>query len=75
VSGCVPLDPATGNVVGGSDIEAQARQALKNLNAVITAGGSQISKVVKTTVRHGLYCELARHIVFTRVVGFHEGHE
>ncbi|KAF8514866.1 YjgF-like protein [Hysterangium stoloniferum] len=50
VSGCVPLDPATGNVVGGSDIEAQARQALKNLSAVIKAGGSQVSRVVKTTV-------------------------
>ena len=36
-------------VEGG--VEAQARQALKNLKAVVEAGGSELGKIVKTTVR------------------------
>ncbi|KAJ4000205.1 Endoribonuclease L-PSP/chorismate mutase-like protein [Lentinula boryana] len=47
VSGCIPLDPKTGQIVEG--IEEQAAQALKNLTAVVNAGGSEIGKVVKTT--------------------------
>lgn len=50
LSGCIPLDPSTGNVVQGG-VEDQTRQALKNLKEVINAGGSNLSKVVKTTVR------------------------
>ncbi|GJJ07203.1 hypothetical protein Clacol_001403 [Clathrus columnatus] len=49
VSGCVPLHPTSGQVVG-DNVEDQARQALKNLSEVIKAGGSEPSKVVKTTV-------------------------
>ncbi|KAF5377112.1 hypothetical protein D9757_008782 [Collybiopsis confluens] len=48
VSGCIPIDPSTGEVVQG--IEEQTKQALKNLEAVVKAGGSEIGKVVKTTV-------------------------
>ncbi|PFH49829.1 hypothetical protein AMATHDRAFT_4589 [Amanita thiersii Skay4041] len=48
-SGCVPLDPATMRVVEGG-VEAQTEQALKNLKAVVEAGGSTLGKVVKTTV-------------------------
>ncbi|KAJ3739794.1 Endoribonuclease L-PSP/chorismate mutase-like protein [Lentinula detonsa] len=48
VSGCIPLDPKTGQIVEG--IEEQTAQALKNLAAVVNAGGSEIGKVVKTTV-------------------------
>ncbi|KAJ3784067.1 YjgF-like protein [Lentinula aff. detonsa] len=48
VSGCIPLDPKTGQIVEG--IEEQTAQALKNLTAVVNAGGSEIGKVVKTTV-------------------------
>ena len=36
-------------VPGG--VEAEAKQAFKNLKAVIEAGGSETGKVVKTTVR------------------------
>lgn len=36
-------------VEGG--VEAEAKQALKNLKAVVEAGGSELGKVVKTTVR------------------------
>lgn len=49
-SGCIPLDPSTAQVVTGG-IEAQTTQALKNLAAVVKAGGSELGKVVKTTVR------------------------
>lgn len=48
-SGSIPLDPATGEVVPGG-IEAQTEQALKNMTAVLKEGGSELGKVVKTTV-------------------------
>ena len=48
-AGQLGLDPATGDFVEGG-IEAQTRQALENLKAVLEAAGSKLSKVVKTTV-------------------------
>jgi len=48
-SGQVALDPATGNLVG-DDAPAQARQAMKNLAAVLKAGGASFANVVKTTI-------------------------
>ncbi|KAF6748442.1 Endoribonuclease L-PSP/chorismate mutase-like protein [Ephemerocybe angulata] len=48
-SGCIPLNPETMQVVEGG-VEAQAEQALKNLKAVVEAGGAELGKVVKTTV-------------------------
>ena len=48
-SGQIPLDPATGEIVAG-DIQAQTRQALNNLKAVLAAAGAELSNVVKTTV-------------------------
>jgi 2-iminobutanoate/2-iminopropanoate deaminase len=50
VSGNIPLDPATGEITPGG-VEEQARQALKNLRAVVEASGSELGKVIKTTVR------------------------
>jgi 2-iminobutanoate/2-iminopropanoate deaminase len=47
-SGQIPIDPASGTIVDGG-IEAQTRQAIKNLSAVLTASGSSLEKVVKTT--------------------------
>ena len=47
-SGQIPLDPATGLVVG-NDIRTQAEQVMKNLSAVLTAGGSSLENAVKTT--------------------------
>ena len=47
-SGQIPLDPKTGDIVSGG-IEAQAKQALNNLQAVLAAGGASLSSVVKTT--------------------------
>ncbi len=48
-AGQIPLDPATGQMVEGG-IEAQARQALTNVSAVLEAAGTSLSNVVKTTV-------------------------
>lgn len=49
VSGNIPLDPATGEIVAGG-VEEQTKQVLKNLRAVVEASGSELGKVVKTTV-------------------------
>lgn len=48
-AGQLGMDPATGKLVEGG-IEAQTRQALQNLRAVLEAAGSDLSRVVKTTV-------------------------
>jgi len=47
--GQIPVDPATGQIVDG-DVAAQTERVLKNLEAVLNAAGSGLSKVVKTTV-------------------------
>lgn len=47
-SGQLPLDPATNTMPEG--IEAQARQSLDNVKAVLEAGGSGMDKVVKVTI-------------------------
>ncbi|HNX52587.1 MAG TPA: RidA family protein [Pontiellaceae bacterium] len=47
-SGQIPLNPATGAIPDG--INAQTRQVLANLSAVLKAGGADFSNVVKTTV-------------------------
>ncbi len=47
-SGQIPLDPITGAIVGET-IEEQSEQALKNLQAVLEAGGASLESVVKTT--------------------------
>lgn len=49
LSGQIPLDPATGQVVSG-DIAAQTEQVLKNLRAVLEKAGASLASVVRTTV-------------------------
>jgi 2-iminobutanoate/2-iminopropanoate deaminase len=49
VSGQIPLDPATGQLVGG-DIGVQTEQVLENLAAILEAAGSSLAQVVKATV-------------------------
>jgi 2-iminobutanoate/2-iminopropanoate deaminase len=49
-SGQIPLDPKTGEMVGASDVRAQARQVMANLGAVLEAGGASFASVVKTTI-------------------------
>lgn len=48
-SGQLPIDPQTGAFVPGG-IAEQTAQVLKNLQAVLEAGGSSLGRVVKTTV-------------------------
>ena len=47
-SGQIPINPAT-DVIEAADITGQARQAIRNLAAVLEAAGSGLDKVVKTT--------------------------
>ena len=48
-SGQIPLDPVSGELVGG-EIEDQARQVLANLRAVLEAAGASLDDVVRTTI-------------------------
>lgn len=48
-SGQIPIDPATGQFVEGG-IEAQARQSLLNVQAILKEAGATMDSVVKTTV-------------------------
>ena len=48
-SGQLGMDPDTGKLAG-DDIQAQTEQALKNLEAVLAAGGMTFANVVKTTI-------------------------
>ena len=50
VAGQIPLDPQTGQLVGGDDIAAQTEQAIANLIAILQAGGATLASVVKTSV-------------------------
>jgi 2-iminobutanoate/2-iminopropanoate deaminase len=49
LSGQIPLDPATGQVIDG-DIAQQTERVLDNLKAVLEGCGASLDKVVKTTV-------------------------
>ena len=49
VSGQIPVDPATGEVVEAT-IQAQAQRSLENVKAVLAAAGASLDNVVKTTV-------------------------
>ena len=49
LSGQVPLDPATGQIVDG-DIAVQTRRVFDNIAAVLAAGGRSFADVVRTTV-------------------------
>jgi 2-iminobutanoate/2-iminopropanoate deaminase len=48
-AGQISIDPANGKLVEG-DIKEQTRQVLKNLEAVLIAGGASLKSVIKTTV-------------------------
>ena len=49
ISGQIPLDPATGALVQG-DIAAQTEQVMRNIGALLAAGGAGFDHVVRTTV-------------------------
>jgi 2-iminobutanoate/2-iminopropanoate deaminase len=49
LSGQIPLDPATGELVSG-DIEVETRRVLDNLSFVLQAAGASFADLVKTTI-------------------------
>lgn len=49
LSGQIPLDPATGQIVEG-DIRAQATRVLQNLGELLQAGNAEFAHVVRTTI-------------------------
>jgi reactive intermediate/imine deaminase len=49
VSGQIPLDPASGQLVTG-DMDAQIRRVFDNLSAIVAASGGDFSKVAKVNV-------------------------
>src|SRR5579862_7589900 len=49
LSGQIPLDPATNQLIEG-DIVVQTERVIENLKSVLAAGGSSLAEVVKTTV-------------------------
>ena len=49
VSGQVPIDPATGQIING-DIAAQTHRVFQNIGEILKAGGASFDHVVRTTV-------------------------
>lgn len=49
VSGQIPIDPATGNLVSGS-IEEETHRVMKNLQAILTEAAADFSHVLKATI-------------------------
>ncbi|MFN8277025.1 MAG: RidA family protein [Chitinophagales bacterium] len=49
VSGQIAIDPATNQITSGS-VEEEAKQVMKNLEAVLIAAGSDFSRIVKTGI-------------------------
>jgi 2-iminobutanoate/2-iminopropanoate deaminase len=49
LSGSIPLDPSTGQLVDGG-INEQTRRVMENIKALLTAAGADFSHVVRTTV-------------------------
>jgi len=49
LSGQIPLDPATGQMVGG-DVAAQTRRVMENLSAVLESAGLSFANVARTTI-------------------------
>jgi reactive intermediate/imine deaminase len=49
ISGQIPLDPASGQLLSG-DIEAEIRRVFDNITAIATAAGGSLAQAVKLTV-------------------------
>ena len=49
ISGTPGLDPATGQIIS-TDFEQQVRQSFSNIKAILEDAGSDLSKVIKTTI-------------------------
>jgi 2-iminobutanoate/2-iminopropanoate deaminase len=49
ISGQIPIDPATGNLIGG-DIAAMTHRVFANIREILAAAGASLDHVVRTTV-------------------------
>jgi len=49
VSGQIPLNPVTGSLVEG-DIEAETKQVMENIEAILKAAGASFNNVAKTSI-------------------------
>jgi len=71
VSGQLPMDPASGAVVAGG-IDAQTERALRNVELILDAAGSGLSRVVQMTIYISdgdLWGQV--NAVYARVMGNH----
>ena len=69
-SGQIALDPASGAMVGAGDVEAETRQVLANLQAVLAAAGATPQQVVRTTVFLADLADFARvNALYAEVFG------
>ena len=69
LSGQIPLDPATGKLVG-EDIEAQTERVLENLRAVLSQAGSGFPQLLRVSVFLIDMREFPRfNTVYARVLG------
>lgn len=71
VSGQIPIDPLTGKHVNDS-IEAETEQALRNVETILYAAGSNLSNVVQMTIYiSDIEYWAAVNAVYARVLGEH----
>jgi 2-iminobutanoate/2-iminopropanoate deaminase len=71
-SGQIALDPKSGQLVGGTAAE-QAEQVLKNLAAVLAAGGASLAQVARTTIFLASMADFAAvNEVYARAFGGHK---
>jgi 2-iminobutanoate/2-iminopropanoate deaminase len=49
-SGQIPIDPATGDMVGAGDVKEQTHRVMQNLAAVLKAAGGSLEAVARTTI-------------------------
>lgn len=69
-SGQIALDPVSGALVGDGDVEAETRQVLANLQAVLAAAGASARQVVRTTVFLADLADFARvNALYAEVFG------
>jgi 2-iminobutanoate/2-iminopropanoate deaminase len=68
LSGQIPLDPQSGQMIGGDDVEAQAVQVMKNLEAVLKAANSSFAQVVKATI---FLTDLGDFAIVNKIYGAH----
>ncbi len=67
-SGQIPIDPATGEIVGAGDIKIEAERVMLNLEAVLAAANATFANVVRTTI---YLVDLKHFAVVNEIYGRH----